>query len=103
MCPPPSGSSRRTQRRRQRVRANRANRVEAWDAGLLPSQHPESELSRFGNPKSQPDSAQYNPALGVEPQEVVPGQAEPFDWYGAMDAGVGSMPVVAMQPDWELG
>ena len=41
--------------------------------------------------------------LDVEPQDVVLGQAEPADGRFIIDAGVRPMPVVAVQPDRELG
>ncbi len=36
--------------------------------------------------------------LDVSPQEVVPGQAEAADWWVLVEASMGPVPVIAMQP-----
>ena len=41
--------------------------------------------------------------LAVEPQQVVLCQAEPADGRLGADAAMGSVPIVAMQPSWQLG
>jgi len=45
----------------------------------------------------------WSRGLDVEPQDVILGQAEPADGRFIIDAGVRPMPVVAVQPDRELG
>lgn len=41
--------------------------------------------------------------LGVEPQQVVPGQTESADWCLRFYATVRAVPIVAVQPSWQLG
>jgi hypothetical protein len=48
-------------------------------------------------------SDEQRAALDVEPQDVILGQAEPANGRFIIDAGVRPMPVVAVQPDRELG
>ena len=40
--------------------------------------------------------------LAVSLQEVVPGQAEAADGWTLGQASMGPMPIVTMEPDWEL-
>lgn len=44
----------------------------------------------------------YLPPLTVEPQQVVPGQAESADWCLRFYPAVRSIPIVAVQPSWQL-
>ncbi len=41
--------------------------------------------------------------VDVEPQEVIPGQAEPADWWYRPDTAMRTMPIVAVEPSWQLG
>jgi hypothetical protein len=41
--------------------------------------------------------------LGVEPQDVIPAEAEPADWRFSSDGAMGAMPVVAVQPEGQFG
>ena len=41
-------------------------------------------------------------ALGVEPQQVVPGLAQATDWRLEVYAAVRAMPIVSVQPDGQL-
>src|SRR3989304_3922162 len=47
-------------------------------------------------------STQAEYALAVEPQQVVLGEGEAADRHPAFYPGVRAMPVVSVQPDWEL-
>ena len=40
--------------------------------------------------------------LGVEPQEVVPGQAEPADVWHRADTAMRPVPIVAVKPPRQL-
>src|SRR5580700_3867652 len=42
-------------------------------------------------------------ALDVEPQEVIPGEAESADWCLRFYAAVRPVPIVAVKPSWQLG
>ena len=63
-------------------------------------------LNLFGKPASTPDQVRGrlfpDHALGVEPQQVVPGQTESADGCFSTDAGVWSVPIVSMQPDRQV-
>jgi hypothetical protein len=54
-------------------------------------------------PQSVVDRALDRDPLAVEPQQVIPGQAESADgWHGA-DTAMRSVPIVAMQPSRQFG
>jgi len=41
--------------------------------------------------------------LAVEPQQVVPVEAETADWWFGFQAAVRAMPIVSVKPDGQLG
>jgi hypothetical protein len=58
---------------------------------------------RPANHSRQDSGSRPSATLAVEPQEVIPGQAEAADgWFGA-DTGMRAMPVVAVEPSRQFG
>jgi hypothetical protein len=48
------------------------------------------------------DRRRANLSLGVEPQDVIAGHAEPADGYFIIGANMRPVPVVAAEPDRQL-
>jgi hypothetical protein len=65
------------------------------------------EHDLFGKPGSirgsSPGTGHFpDHALIVEPQDVIPGEAEFADWCFITDAGMWSVTIVAVKPDWQI-